>query len=205
LEVIRRLRELGVPAISIGDTLGAAFPHQVDRLLEMVQAELGIEGIALHLHDTYRRALANALVGLQHGVEELDASAGGLGGCPFAPGARGNVATEELVAFLEGMGVATGVDVVKVQSASAALRAALNDPRSGVHPLENRLLDVQAVLCFLKNHGLLRVDHVIGHDDVPPDGRQCMKYARRVRSMSRESTIHSLWDRRAFSSASGSL
>ncbi|HZN57057.1 MAG TPA: hydroxymethylglutaryl-CoA lyase [Planctomycetota bacterium] len=126
LEVIRRLRELGVPAISIGDTLGAAFPHQVDRLLEMVQAELGIEGIALHLHDTYRRALANALVGLQHGVEELDASAGGLGGCPFAPGARGNVATEELVAFLEGMGVATGVDVVKVQSASAALRAALH-------------------------------------------------------------------------------
>jgi hypothetical protein len=93
----------------------------VSLLLEMLGDRFGLEGFALHLHDTYRRALANALAGLLLGVEEFDASAGGLGGCPFAPGAKGNVATEDLVDFLEGMGIATGIDAAKVRTAAEAV------------------------------------------------------------------------------------
>lgn len=122
LDVILRLRSLGIEEISIGDTLGAAWPDQVSRLLEAVDGSIGLRGIALHLHDTHRRALLNALVGLLHGVEEFDSSAGGLGGCPFAPGAKGNVATEELVALLHGMGISTGIDIEKERAAAERIR-----------------------------------------------------------------------------------
>ncbi len=125
LEVVARLRDAGIREISIGDTLGAAYPDQVNRLLEAIGARFGIADFALHLHDTYGRALANALVGLLHGVEELDASAGGLGGCPFAPGARGNLSTEALVDFLEGMGIETGIDAEKLKEAAALVKGAL--------------------------------------------------------------------------------
>lgn len=120
-ELVRRIDDLGVHNISLGDTLGAAYPDVVSRLLDAVEARRPLDGIALHLHDTYRRALANVLVGLLHGVSEFDSSAGGLGGCPFAPGARGNVATEELVDFLHGLGVTTGIDVAKVRQAREQL------------------------------------------------------------------------------------
>jgi hydroxymethylglutaryl-CoA lyase len=121
LTLVEELRAMGVANLSLGDTLGAAFPDAVSRLLELLEERGPLEGIALHLHDTYRRALSNVLAGLLHGIREFDASAGGLGGCPFAPGARGNLATEELVDFLEGMGIATGVDATKLREASAAL------------------------------------------------------------------------------------
>jgi len=121
-DVVLRLRDAGIWSISLGDTVGAAFPTQVSRLLEAIDASGSLDGIALHLHDTHRRALSNALTGVLHGIEELDSSAGGLGGCPFAPGAKGNVATEDLVGFLEGMGITTGVDVTKVQAAVSVLR-----------------------------------------------------------------------------------
>jgi isopropylmalate/homocitrate/citramalate synthase len=121
-----RLHDLGIREISLGDTLGAAYPDQVALLLEALGERSGLDGFALHLHDTYRRALANALAGLLLGVQELDASAGGLGGCPFAPGAKGNVATEDLADFLEGMGISTGIDAAKVQAAAEAVRRALS-------------------------------------------------------------------------------
>ena len=124
-EVAGRLRGEGVTRISIGDTLGAAFPDQVASLLELLQQRFGLEGFALHLHDTYRRALANALTGLLHGVEEFDASAGGLGGCPFAPGAKGNVATEDLVELFEGLGIPTGIDLTKQRAAALKIRQLL--------------------------------------------------------------------------------
>jgi isopropylmalate/homocitrate/citramalate synthase len=127
LDVASRLRDEGVMHLSIGDTLGAAYPDHVARLLERLKERFGLEGLALHLHDTYHRALANALTGLLHGVEELDASAGGLGGCPFAPGAKGNVSTESLVELLEGMGLPTGIDLAKQRAAALKIRDLLQD------------------------------------------------------------------------------
>jgi hydroxymethylglutaryl-CoA lyase len=117
-QVVDRFRSAGVEKVSLGDTLGAASPRQVSDLLEELAARGGLGGVALHLHDTHRRALPNALAGLLHGIAEFDSSAGGLGGCPFAPGAKGNVATEDLVAFFEAMGVRTGVDVEAVRRAA---------------------------------------------------------------------------------------
>lgn len=122
LEVVTRLRNAGVKSIAISDTIGAAYPVDISRLLDLIEARLGLDGIALHLHDTHRRALANALTGLLHGVEELDSSAGGLGGCPFAPGAKGNLATEDLVDFLEGMGISTGIDLALQRAATDLVR-----------------------------------------------------------------------------------
>jgi hydroxymethylglutaryl-CoA lyase len=126
LPVVEALRGAGFASISVADTLGAAFPTQVDELLARLRERFGsLASFALHLHDTHRRALANAVVGLAHGIEELDSSAGGLGGCPFAPGAKGNVATEDLVEMLHGMGITTGVDAAATRAAALAVRAEL--------------------------------------------------------------------------------
>lgn len=121
VEIVKDLGDLGIDNISLGDTVGAAYPDAVSRLLEEVAGARGLRGIALHLHDTYDRALANSLAGLLHGVEEFDCSAGGLGGCPFAPGARGNVATEKLIDFFRGQGVAVEGDRERVRRALSEL------------------------------------------------------------------------------------
>jgi hydroxymethylglutaryl-CoA lyase len=136
LRVLGELRALGIAAISIGDTLGAADPRGVDRLLEAIAARCPaprsagapLAGLALHLHDTYGRALANAVVGLAHGIEEFDASAGGLGGCPFAPGAKGNLDTGTLVSMLAAMGIETGIDLDAHERAAKLIRGALASP-----------------------------------------------------------------------------
>jgi isopropylmalate/homocitrate/citramalate synthase len=125
LEVVKRFRDAGVDNLSLGDTLGAAYPQQVSALLEAIEVDLGLAGFALHLHDTYRRALANALAGLLRGIDELDSSAGGLGGCPFAPGAAGNLATGDLLGLLHSMGITTGIDEKKHQSAVDLIRRKL--------------------------------------------------------------------------------
>jgi hydroxymethylglutaryl-CoA lyase len=117
--VTARLFELGVDEVSLSDTIGAAAPTDIYRTLEPVLAEVPVEQLALHLHDTYGTALANALAGLELGIATFDSSAGGLGGCPFAPGAAGNVATEDLVYMLDRMGIATGVDCEKVVEAAS--------------------------------------------------------------------------------------
>jgi hydroxymethylglutaryl-CoA lyase len=111
LELCRALRALGCYQISLGDTIGVANPRQVRDVLSRVLAETPAPDVAVHFHDTRGTALANILVSVEMGITTVDAALGGLGGCPYAPGASGNVATEDVVYMLEGMGVRTGVDL----------------------------------------------------------------------------------------------
>lgn len=123
--VSAELAAMGCDEIAVSDTIGAAAPRDVDRVLAAVARDVPIERIALHLHDTYGTALANVQAGWDAGVRIFDASAGGLGGCPYAPGAAGNLATEDLVYFLERQGIATGVDLDRVFAASSIVAEAL--------------------------------------------------------------------------------
>jgi hydroxymethylglutaryl-CoA lyase len=120
LAVVRAVRERCRWRIGIADTDGMAFPDQVTEAITVLREELKLplEDIALHFHDTYGRGLSNALAGLQAGVREYDATTAGLGGCPYCPGASGNLATEDLVAFLHGMGFETGIDLEKLLDAA---------------------------------------------------------------------------------------
>ncbi len=122
ISVARALLDLGCGEISIGDTIGVATPGDVARWLAAAQAaDLPMAKIALHFHDTRGTALANVLIGLQMGVRTFDASAGGLGGCPYAPGASGNLATEDLVFALHGLGYETGIVLDKLVEASSVI------------------------------------------------------------------------------------
>ncbi len=111
LEIAKHLRGLGCYQISLGDTIGVGTPLQTQRICELFLKDFAPSELALHLHDTRGTALANALTGLQMGITDFDASIAGLGGCPYAPGAAGNLATEDLVYMLAGMGVDTGIDL----------------------------------------------------------------------------------------------
>jgi hydroxymethylglutaryl-CoA lyase len=113
-----QLRDLGVYQVSISDTIGVANPRQVEDVLGRVLAKHPASSLAVHFHDTQGTALANCVVALTLGITTIDASAGGLGGCPYAPGAAGNLATEDVVAMLHGMGVETGIDLDKLTEAS---------------------------------------------------------------------------------------
>ena len=123
--VAAELAALGCDEISIGDTIGVARPEQVPEVVAAVGEDVPLERIALHLHDTGGRALQNVAAGLEAGVRIFDSSAAGLGGCTFAPGAPGNVATEALVRFLEREGLDTGVDADAVEHAGRAVRGPL--------------------------------------------------------------------------------
>lgn len=123
LTIARELIDRGCYQVSLGDTIGVGTPLQTRHILELFLAELSAEKLALHLHDTRGTALANVLVGLEMGIRDFDASVGGLGGCPYAPGAAGNLATEDLVYTLHGMGVGTGVDMPKVWNAGQVAEA----------------------------------------------------------------------------------
>jgi hydroxymethylglutaryl-CoA lyase len=112
--LVEELRRRGVYQISLGDTIGVATPLQVKSVLEDVLKVAPIEEIAVHFHDTRGTALANILVAVEMGITTVDAALGGLGGCPYAPGASGNVSTEDVVYMLEGMGVRTGIDLDKL-------------------------------------------------------------------------------------------
>ncbi|MDQ7007647.1 MAG: hydroxymethylglutaryl-CoA lyase [Acidobacteriota bacterium] len=118
LDLVRTLAELEVEGVSLGDTVGVGQPGQIREGCERALEVLGPEKLVLHLHDTQGLALANALVAVQAGVRRLDSSVGGTGGCPYAPGASGNVGTEDLVNLLEGLGFATGVDVGRLVETS---------------------------------------------------------------------------------------
>lgn len=137
-DVAARLFDLGVYEVSLGDTIGIAHPGQVAPVVEAVTAHARVESVALHFHDTRGTALANVLAGLLAGVTTFDASAGGLGGCPFAPGAAGNLATEDLLSMLDGLGVATGVSLASVIDASRLAERAVG------HPLPSRAYQVLA-------------------------------------------------------------
>ena len=121
-EVVHMLFDLGIEEISIGDTIGVATPNQVYDVIETLYAS-GVtrDALALHFHDTRGTALANVCAGLDCGVTVFDSSAGGLGGCPYAPGATGNLATEDLIYLLDGLGVSTGVSLSGVVEASLYL------------------------------------------------------------------------------------
>lgn len=139
LDVARRLLALPVDEISLGDTVGAAVPTSVERTVKtLLDAGVPPEALAFHGHDTRGTALANVLAALQCGVRVVDASAGGLGGCPFAPGAAGNLATEDLLYMLHGCGVETGVSIEKVAAASRSIAPHLD------HPLPARYLTATA-------------------------------------------------------------
>lgn len=114
IEVVKRLADVGFYQLSLGDTIGVGTPTQTAEIVGEISKLVPLEQIALHLHDTRGTALANALIGLSMGVTTFDSSIGGLGGCPYAPGAAGNLSTEDLVYMLHGMGVDTGIDLPKL-------------------------------------------------------------------------------------------
>jgi hydroxymethylglutaryl-CoA lyase len=118
LEITQRLFDLGCYQVSLGDTIGVGTPVQTERILEIFLDKIPKEKLALHLHDTRGTSLPNILVGLAFGISDFDASIGGLGGCPYAPGAAGNVATEDLVYMLHGMGIQTGLDLERLVEAA---------------------------------------------------------------------------------------
>lgn len=124
----RRLLEIGCYEVAVSDTIGIAGPGDVRRLLASLAGEIDKGDTALHLHDTRGQALANVLAGLDAGIRTFDSSVGGLGGCPFARGATGNLATEELVYLLESLGLATGIDLPRLAAAGLRIAAELGKP-----------------------------------------------------------------------------
>ena len=126
LHVTKRFLELGVYEVSIGDTIGVAVPKQIKEYLRLLKQECPIEKLAMHLHDTRGMALANILTSLNEGVSTFDSSAGGIGGCPYAKGATGNVATEDVWYLLESEGLSTGIDLAKLTQASSFILGKLN-------------------------------------------------------------------------------
>jgi isopropylmalate/homocitrate/citramalate synthase len=131
-QLAAELVEMGALEVAVSDTIGIAHPGQVTKVLDAVTRRVPLDRIALHFHDTRGMALANVMAGLEYGVTTFDASAGGLGGCPYAPGATGNLATEDLIYMLDGLGVATGVSLPALVAASRFI-----EPRVG-HPLPSR-------------------------------------------------------------------
>jgi hydroxymethylglutaryl-CoA lyase len=125
----RRLRDMGGTQIALGDTIGVATPGHVTALLAaLTEAGIGVATVAVHFHDTYGQALANTLAALQAGVSTVDSAAGGLGGCPYAGSATGNLATEDLVWMLDGLGIETGVDLGALAATSVWMAGRLGRP-----------------------------------------------------------------------------
>ncbi|HUR34887.1 MAG TPA: hydroxymethylglutaryl-CoA lyase [Vicinamibacterales bacterium] len=136
-DLASRLLGMGVFEVAISDTIGVAHPGQVRSVLDAIGQRMALDRVALHFHDTRGTALANVLAGLTMGITTFDASAGGLGGCPFAPGAAGNLATEDLIYMLDGLGIETGVALEAVTRASSLIGARLD------HPLPSRYVQAE--------------------------------------------------------------
>lgn len=117
-KIVERLMDLGIYEVSIGDTIGVATPNQVHEIIKGIKKITPLKKVAMHFHDTRGTALANVVASLEDGIKTFDSSAGGLGGCPYARGASGNLATEDLVYMLHGMGLKTGVDLNKLVNIS---------------------------------------------------------------------------------------
>jgi hydroxymethylglutaryl-CoA lyase len=133
ISLLRATRDRSPWRVAICDTNGMAYPDQVKEVLSLASTEAKFSSaeLALHFHDTYGRALANTLAGLDAGIREFDATTAGLGGCPYCPGASGNLATEDLVAFLEGMGYQTGIDLEKLLDAAEFANQFTSRPYQG--------------------------------------------------------------------------
>lgn len=126
--VAQKLWALGCQEVLLGDTIGVGTPLKTRQVLRAVGSEMPMASIGMHFHDTYGQALANLCAGMEEGSRLIDSAAGGLGGCPYAPGATGNVATEDVVYMLEGMGVSTGVDLQKLVAATNDICRILGKP-----------------------------------------------------------------------------
>lgn len=137
LDVCQRLIDCGVDEISVGDTIGRASPGDVSKLLEVLLKHIPPSRLAMHFHNTYGMAIANSFVAYDFGIRIFDSSAGGLGGCPFAPGALGNVATEDLVFSFENSGIKTGVDFLKIIDSVKILPIS---PRSNLARIKNIII-----------------------------------------------------------------
>jgi len=142
-----RLLDLGVYEVAVSDTIGIAHPGQVRAMLPLLLATTPVTRLALHFHDTRGLALANVLAALDFGIATFDASAGGLGGCPYAPGASGNLATEDLLYMLDGLGIDTGVRIDQVADAARALAPLLS------HPLASRYRKTSEVISASRSRG----------------------------------------------------
>jgi hydroxymethylglutaryl-CoA lyase len=127
-DVAKTLWHLGCYEISLGDTIGVGTPTKAKEMLRAVGAHVPLRSLAMHFHDTYGQALVNLYAGIEEGVHVIDSAAGALGGCPFAPGATGNVATEDVVYMLEGMGIRTGVDMQKLLAATNEITRLIGRP-----------------------------------------------------------------------------
>jgi hydroxymethylglutaryl-CoA lyase len=125
-DMAARLADLGVFEVAISDTIGIAHPGQVAGVLEAVLTRVPVQQIALHFHDTRGTALANVLASLPYGIATFDAAAGGLGGCPYAPGAAGNLATDDLIYMLDGLGIETGVSLAGIGEASTFIESKID-------------------------------------------------------------------------------
>ena len=126
--VTRSLRALGCYEVSLGDTIGVGTPREMELMLDRVMKDVPAKELGVHCHDTYGQALANIFAALQRGISVVDSSAAGLGGCPYAKGATGNVATEDVLYMLNGLGIETGVDMTALRAASEYISAALQRP-----------------------------------------------------------------------------
>ncbi len=128
IDVAKPLWDLGCYEVSLGDTIGVGTPNKARELLRAVAGHVPMAHLAMHFHDTYGQALANLYAGMEEGARVIDSAAGGLGGCPYAPGATGNVATEDVVYMLEGMGIATGVDMTELVQATNDISKLIGRP-----------------------------------------------------------------------------
>jgi hydroxymethylglutaryl-CoA lyase len=128
VNVAKTLFDLGCYEISLGDTIGVGTALKARQLLRAVSGHVPMQNLAMHFHDTYGQALANLYAGMAEGCRVIDSAAGGLGGCPYAPGATGNVATEDVIYMLEGMGIATGVDMTKLVTATNTISKLIGRP-----------------------------------------------------------------------------
>src|SRR5579863_6426096 len=128
VDVSTKLMDMGCDSLSIGDTIGVGVPSQVDELVPLLAGEIPLDRVSMHFHDTRGTALANVYASLQNGIASFDSSAGGLGGCPYAPGATGNVGTEDVLYLLHQMDVETGVDIAKVRAASRFIADVVGHP-----------------------------------------------------------------------------
>ncbi len=126
VSIASKLKELGATEISFGDTIGVGTPYQVDELLEKAKSKIPVDTIAMHFHDTYGQAIANIYASLQQGIHIFDTSIAGLGGCPYANGATGNVATEDVLYLLKGLNIKTNVDLIKCVYAGDFICKAIN-------------------------------------------------------------------------------
>src|SRR5699024_10756348 len=166
LRVCDRLFELGVDDISLGDTIGSAVPSQVEQLLETLLQHYPNKRIIMHFHDTRGMAIANIMTAMRYGVTRFDTATGGLGGCPYAPGAAGNVATDDVLYLLHGLGINTGINETKMNEAALFIQQTLNkqlpsrtlaylsgheDESIEQEMIEQRMRKRERIYIFLKN------------------------------------------------------